>query len=191
MIIGVTGKMGSGKDTFYKMANKHISFAERRAFADKLKESAAALLGCTSSDLNEWKLDKDLHISGGHWDYFNHSPLFTWSFREFLQRYGTEAHREIFGENFWLEQCLPLDDDYRGKLIIVTDVRFNNEAKWVRDLGGIVIQVIRPTLDSGDVHASEVPIDPSLVTKIIMNDGTLENYEDKIKGALYEYIYGG
>ena len=35
------------------------------------------------------------------------------TFREFLQRYGTEAHRDVFGKDFWLEYTLPANGSLR------------------------------------------------------------------------------
>jgi hypothetical protein len=80
--------------------------------------------------------------------------------REFLQRYGTEAHREVFGDSFWLDvierRMTELATGVVPWKIVVTDVRFDNEAALIRKHGGIVVEVYRPqVVDAGDTHASE------------------------------------
>jgi hypothetical protein len=62
MLIGLTGQAGSGKDTIYERVKFKYPNAERIAFADKLKESAAALLGVTYEQLNNWKNDSKIRL---------------------------------------------------------------------------------------------------------------------------------
>jgi hypothetical protein len=151
MILGLSGMKGSGKDTVAAYLVKEHGF-ERKAFADPLKKSVAALLGIPFSDIDRLKNDEGAVIAlASH--YGNLSPV---TFREFLQRYGTEAHRDVFGEDFWIDYTLPVQGFYPGRAIVVSDVRFVNEAARVKELGGYNVRIIRPTVPILDMHISEV-----------------------------------
>jgi hypothetical protein len=60
--------------------------------------------------------------------------------REALQKMGTEAGREVFHKDIWVISLL---NRAKGKDVVVTDVRFQNEIKYIQDNGGIVIRVKR------------------------------------------------
>lgn len=189
MIIGITGHKRSGKDTTYQIIQQIYPYAERRAFADKLKQSAAALLGIPVEEIERLKTDPSYHLTVQHFNVFEYSPIAQMNVRTFLQRYGTEAHREVFGEDFWLEQCLPRDEmsnylDHK-KLIVVTDVRFDNEASWIIRMGGDIWSLNRDAVkDESDEHASEVPVDGDYVSVKIDNNGTLDDLYTKIETEL-------
>jgi hypothetical protein len=103
----------------------------------------------------------------------------------------------VFGDTFWIDQVLPTPApgkpevdlhnlDYRfggADVAVITDVRYPNEAERVQALGGCVIEVTRPGLNS-DGHASETPLPRELVDLVIENDGTLEDYANKLDSAL-------
>jgi hypothetical protein len=87
--------------------------------------------------------------------------------RQLLQRNGTEAGRKIFGESFWIDQAFASAGD--AKKVIVTDVRFDNEAEAVRDRGGVVIAVQRAGVGPVNDHASDRGIRADLVDAYIFN----------------------
>jgi len=126
-----------------------------KKFADKLKDIACLLIGCTRADLEDREFkEKEL---GEEWDGL--TP------RKLLQLLGTEAGRHIIHPNIWVnalfadyvcddcgQQECPTDEEDTGQMIhysfpdwIVTDVRFPNEAQAIKDRGGIVIRVNRLT----------------------------------------------
>lgn len=161
MIIGLHGKMRAGKN---EAARRLVALSPlpvvEVSFAAKLKLSAAALFDTTVSALEELKNDPDCYVTI-EWRNALDTPTLT--MRSFLQRYGTEAHRDIFGSDFWLDAALPLKspggsvvgaDFYSDALYVVTDVRFENEIERVHELGGTVVLVVGPDTDTGD-HASE------------------------------------
>ena len=62
----------------------------------------------------------------------------------------------------------------------ITDVRFPNEADAVRKAGGVVIKVRRPFLENVlDEHPSEASVDLIAEDFLILNDGSLEDLEEK------------
>lgn len=163
MIIGVSGYAQSGKDEIAKIALEY-GF-ERAAFADTLREALMALnpLIGVSVYLNDF-------VTMLGWEEAKRkSP----EIRRLLQRMGTEAGREIFGENIWVNKTLGGLDP--AKHYIITDVRYKNEAKAIRDLGGQMWRVVRPGTGPVNKHKSEVDLDDYNFDFTIKNDGDLAN----------------
>jgi len=130
-IIGVTGFARSGKDTFYKESAKILSKAKcyRYAFADALKEESDEFL------------KKNLGISA-----FTEDPEDKELIRPFLVTYGTELRRKL-NPNCWIskvEDSIAKNHKPSSKnFIFITDVRFENEAQWVKSIGGVMVKVER------------------------------------------------
>lgn len=187
MIIGLVGKRNAGKDTVGAYLVKQRGF-ERKAFADPLKHSVATLFDIPFSEIDKLKLDLTTGIGIGRQDQNNHliphSVGRSMTFREFLQRYGTEAHRDMFGDNFWVDQCLPIDGFYSGRAIVITDCRFLNEAQRINELKGLVVRVERPGLEDQDPHSSEKEQEKIKPHWIIENSGTIEFLNKQIEYML-------
>lgn len=163
MLIGLHGPKQAGKDTIYERA-RHIMAdvlpVERMSFADLLYESAAAALGVGEVTLRCLKNDDDAKVAVlGNGGLYAEQTV-----REYLQRYGTEAHRNIFGADFWVENVKSLER-HGGRLVMVTDVRFENEARAVARAGGLVVRVVGPrdVENTGDGHASEAGLPDHLI----------------------------
>jgi hypothetical protein len=172
MLIGLNGRLKAGKDTTYGLINEIVpGGAERVSFAEPLKRSAAAAIGIDVETLEELKGREGLF-------YELKVPVtddvFRFNVRQYLQWYGTEAHREVFGDNFWVDQALPPDLDHSDRLIVVTDMRFPNEAQRVKDLEGITVKVERETATAHAAHASEQNID-HMIDYFLDNTGTLDD----------------
>lgn len=207
VLIGLNGKKGSGKNTVGEFIKDWVqedlgTEAQLQGFADRLKLSFArifvpdctleeALLFCDTIK-NQGSIKHDtIFKDNGLFDRFGKRNVI--SGREALQNYGTEAHRQVFGDSFWVDQILPRGGGDHGEHIrwsskwdddithaIITDVRFPNEAERIRELGGKVYEVVRPSLDGPeDTHASETPLPRQLVDAQIINDGTLEDLREK------------
>jgi hypothetical protein len=141
MIIGVTGFIGSGKDT---VANYLTTFHgyKRISFAGTLKDSVAAVFGWdrdmlegTTKSSREWREQLDLW-----WSERLGIPELTP--RWVLQQWGTEVCREGFHNDIWVasveNQLRKAKDN-----IVITDCRFTNEIKAIKNAGGITIRVER------------------------------------------------
>lgn len=180
MIIGLTGNKGVGKDTAGAYLVEKYGF-ERISFADKLKESAAAIFNIDREKWEKLKNDKTSFVTVGYYNTESEYPgggeVATITVREFLQRYGTEAHREVFGDNFWIHAAfdkLYSTKSYLKYDYVITDVRFKNEANSIRMLGGKVIEIKRDTKEQ-DNHISEAGIPTEMIDGVILNNGSLEN----------------
>lgn len=159
MIVGLTGKKGAGKDMVGTYLIEQHGFV-RVSFAQALKQSVAALLNITLDQIEQWKNDPHavVHVGIAVEEGWLVGGT-TLSFRNFLQRYGTEAHREQFGDGFWLDAASQRIAELHAsghRDLVFTDVRFDNEAELIRTLGGSVVRVWRPEAESSaDEHASE------------------------------------
>lgn len=183
MLIGLTGKAGSGKDTaceyMLQWAVAHNRRARRDAFADRLKLSAARIFtpDATLEEALEWAewLKNDAVITVFQAGQRNAHEI---SGRRFLQTYGTEAHREVFGMEFWVDQVTEnIDPD---EITIITDVRFDNEAKAIREAGGEVWAIQRPrNVSIDDQHVSEQPISADLIDLLIINDCPRDQFGER------------
>ena len=79
-------------------------------------------------------------------------------------------------DNIWIDCTL---SNCEGN-VIVSDCRFPNEAKAVKERGGIVIKVVRPDAKAEDSHQSETRIDEIVPDYTLWNDTTLENLEANV-----------
>jgi len=107
--------------------------------------------------------------------------------RRLLQLIGTEVARECIDEDFWVNEWVNTCEkegifsnyDY----IIIDDMRFDNEAKMVREYNGVVVMVEgeKYNLGSNSTHASERGVDISLVDYYYKNTkGSLEEENNHI-----------
>lgn len=174
MIVGVNGTKGAGKDTLGAYLVDNYGF-ERLSFAAALKESAAHLFGLPIEFWENWKNEPKavITVEVPHDDpedeFFTSIETVTQiTVREFLQRYGTESHRDVFGDNFWVDFLLSKADP--DKDYVITDARFENELKAIQDLGGTTIRVERHTESSTDTHASEAYPSMELLDWILDNN---------------------
>jgi hypothetical protein len=180
MIAGLTGLKNSGKDTIADFLVEYHGFT-KVSFAGTLKRSVAELFNITLDEIEQWKNDPDCTVQIRR-NYGGQTPgtqvESSMTFRYMLQRYGTEAHRNIFGSNFWVEQLvakLRYGIDY-----VITDVRFNDEAFAITEMSGFIYEVYRPGLEP-DGHASENGVDPQYITGTIRNTGTIEQLHNEVE----------
>lgn len=202
-LIGISGKIGSGKDTIYNIIKESYTLPNGKVwqnmkFAGKLKAVASLLTGIPIEKFEDQEFKKT--ILGSEWGKPNkQNPLSAiepfkditviemMSVRDLLQKLGTEAMRNGLHENVWVNA---LFSDYtKDQYWIITDVRFPNEFKAIKEKGGIVIRVNRPSHSNHMVkvvndHPSETALDGYDFDYIIENDGDLKKLKSKIKSLL-------
>ncbi len=188
-LIGLHAPAEGGKDTAYGFIQEALPGfeVERDAFADRLKLSAGRALGCTGT-VEEVIQDMNFLKESGQVGIFDEGGNLVGgiSGREFLQFYGTEAHRDVFVFNFWVEAGLPDSTDPnfgREKpfdILIITDVRFENEAQAIRACGGSLWKIKRDVRIDASNHASEAGLPDEMFDYIIDNDGTLDEFKVKV-----------
>lgn len=201
MLLGIAGKKESGKNTAARILEEWCGdkfTARSQGFADVLKVSAARALGLIEETPEQCIVAMEvLKFCGDittRIEYEQHDVLeIVISGREYLQFYGTEAHREVFVDSFWIDYLLPLNEAMLYKkwlqpnshrltqLMMVTDVRFPNEAERIKDHHGFVLEVRKPEDDlEVDQHASEQRLPAHLVDEIINNDEGLAEFAVKV-----------
>lgn len=212
ILLGLNGKKGAGKDTAFagieKWSRARGVYAERQGFADKLKLSAARLFypDCDLAFALQWadeiKQPREQLDMGNSMSMIVFGEKASVTGRVFLQRYGTEAHREVFDDDFWIDALLPMgystpvtptwwsNFSEEAEIAVVTDVRFPNEAKRVKDLGGKIWKITRPTDDPGDGHASEQDLPDELIDQVIWNNSTIPVLHSGVSQVMDHY-YGG
>lgn len=223
-LISISGSAGHGKDTVAKIIqwllrgsglgsipledavknSRHLdaflfdsSGFEIKKFAGKLKEIASILTGVP---IHKWE-DQD---------FKNEKMPYGWgmTYREFLQRLGTEAMRDNLHNDIWVNslfidyQWYVIDwDEYGNETSgkypnwIITDTRFPNEFKAIKERGGLMLKVVRTEKDSDGnrvlsnhirsaVHSSETALEGCEFDHIIFNDDGILELAHKVKKIL-------
>lgn len=201
MIIGISGKAQSGKDTVCKMIvytiwyynysqrlqpfslehynNTYEKYGEvidftcwyKTSFANKLKQCLRNILNVSISKFE----DNEFKKSEVEWLGI--------TVRELLQKFGTAIRNEVC-DDFWVKACLK---DYdKNDNWIISDVRFKSEAKGIKDLEGIIIRVNREGAGAGN-HISEIDLDDYSFDYVINNDGDMEDLLLKVKAFCFAY----
>jgi hypothetical protein len=194
-IIGFSGKAGSGKDTSAEIIKNMYRLDPRTAiyrlsFSKILKRAVKILFNLTEQQLYDRILKEKLDAR------YNYSP------RYILQYIGTDVIRQHFGQDFFVNR-LSEEIDYitrkhkkamfkRNALIMITDVRFDNEAEMILRSGGIVVDITRDTEQATDNrhHASENGISRNLVSYTIFNNNTLSDLKFKLNLIIKSYKSG-
>lgn len=161
-LIGLIGKKRSGKDSFAAALVDGYGFT-RYAFADPLKEAALAL-----DPIVDWPHRLSFFVRSTGWEASKEIP----EVRRILQNYGV-AIREI-DPDFWIRATLTPALADPGP-VVITDVRFPNEAEAIRRAGGKIIGITRPGLVSTDEHISETALDDYVADATVENSGTLDD----------------
>ncbi len=172
-IIGLMGTKGSGKTTG---ANYLIqNFFQEKSFADCLKKICIELFLLKPEQVYGTQQQKE--TPDERW--FGCTP------RKMLQFVGTELCRNNLdkimpglGENVFTHHFLWYTQELEKNpnlLIVISDVRFQNEASFIKKLGGKIIKIERPTTEMIDMHQSETELHTiSDYDCLISNCSTLE-----------------
>ena len=98
--------------------------------------------------------------------------------RALLQDLGMAARR--YNPDTWVEFVQFLEEDCK---LIYTDVRFQNEADYIRNKGGIIVRIVRPGIIAQN-HESELKQSEIAADIEIVNDGTIEELHNKIRNLI-------
>ena len=205
MIIGFAGKAASGKTTAARqMASlldgkvKIIPMAsllreEVENFLHKIgsSEHVPLVYGCQEDKIRTFYIDKKkacqecpkwTHFISEHQDIQDLDKLTSVTVRRILQWWGTEYRREQ-DPDYWTKAWTAKveENDLESTHILVDDIRFMNELDTLKAKHGLIIKIERPGFNGAGNHASETSLDDYRDwDKIIVNDGTLQQFLDKI-----------
>ena len=160
ILIGVTGTARHGKDTVADHLVSHMAFT-KASFATAVKEFAINQFGLTREECYREKTEKSRWI---------------------LQSIGNGC-REEFGDEIWIEKL----SQQIGALerTVISDVRYLNEAEYIRKMGGYIIRVERPdapAIECGADHPSEMEMGSIVPNFSLHNDGSLAQLYSRLDG---------
>jgi len=202
MIIGICGFIGSGKDT---AADYLVNFHEfrRESYASSLKDAVAAVFGWDrtllegrTKEARDWREQKDV--------WWTERLQRTVTPRLMLQLWGTEVCRVGFHDDIWIasiENKLRTSKDN----VVISDCRFPNEIKSIRNAGGKIVWVQRGQLPSwyntavaantgnqeatdslkeAGIHASETSWVGTVFDYTIDNNGSIDHLYHQLKSLV-------
>ena len=181
-IVGLSGKIGSGKDTVADLLVKfmpEMNF-QKKSFAHNLKRITSIVSGLPMDDMftQEGK-NKKLDMYGGM------------TVGNLQQVIGTNLFRNHFDDMVWVKSLFAPYDPEKDNWI-VTDVRFRNEADYVRKLGGILIRLegdpngVRARSTRDMTHPSETELDGyehfDILMRTELGDAKERNLSELLRG---------
>lgn len=170
-LIGITGKAGTGKDTVATHLRDAYGY-HVHALAAPLKLGIESMFGLPSTIWDRDQKEKDI-------------PWLGLSPRYLAQTLGTEWGRRLVADDLWLRllgrHVDELPEDATG--IVVPDVRFDNEASFIRDRGGVIVRLVRD-VDDVNAHVSEFGVSENLVDVEVINDADIPALLDVAEQAI-------
>jgi len=196
MLLGISGKARSGKDTFAEMLGRELSKQTGKAYvlmayAHELKTRVQRDFDLSYEQL--WGDEKEVEDKrykkpephqgvAVTYDDGRGLPPWYWTPREILQNYG-QFFRTI-DYDFWVKELFNTIEEREYKNVIITDLRHVNEVNVVVDRGGYHIRVEREDKDSvhNEQHISETALDGGhKIDFNVKNYGTLEDLKNSVK----------
>lgn len=164
-LVGIHGKARSGKDT---LANFLVS--ARGGYICSFADPIRAMLLALGIDMHSpyWQEHKEQDI-----------PALGVSPRYLMQTLGTEWGRGLVNPKLWVilahNRLLK-----QGPGMVIPDVRFPEEAEWIRSTGGRIIHLNRRDAPSVRDHVSEHGIEVMPEDLMVTNNGTLEDLQSTV-----------
>lgn len=185
-LIGLVGRAGVGKDT---VAGLLAPYGYRRvAFADAMRDGAYESDPLIEVSEHTHRRLTDLVNTHG-WDTCKRLVP---DVRRYLQRYGTAIRRQL--PDCWVDI---VDDKIgdafdAGRHVVVTDVRFDDEARLICKRGGTLVRIARPDADDlgeNAQHVTERSVDDITCTVTLDNSSTLDDLGETVRW-LHQLVMG-
>lgn len=176
LLIGLHGLARTGKDTAAAYLAAHYALLSY-AFADPLKAAIVQLFDLSTAhiegDLKEQRL-----------------PVIGKSPRQLMQLLGTEWGRNMVHDKLWLllaQQNIANQlecDQSRYSGVVIRDVRFENEAQWIRSQGGYVVHILRPDAQQVATHSSESRLRVHDQDAVIYNERSIDELHSELRSLM-------
>jgi len=180
-IIGVSGCKRSGKDTIGKYLVNNHGFV-RIAFADSLKDACKIIFGFSDEQVHG---DEAKEVVDEYWE---HTP------REILQKVGTELFRDTLpsvcqniSKDVWIrsvDRKIKNLQKLGHNKFVITDLRFPNEAQFIKQNGGTIWKVSRNFKSSQTDHQSEALIDDLPYDHLFDNSRTIDDLFENVENMI-------
>lgn len=211
MIIGITGLIGAGKDTIAGHLVENFGY-ERYSWATPLKDMTAILFGWDRDMLEgttpEQRAEREVLD-----EWWSAKIGRDWSPRTALQYMGTEVMREALHPDIWV--LAGMHRIAGKKNVVISDMRFPNEVKAVRELGGKIwnvrrgpnpewfdkLTVFKQSADIKDdlvewfmkenypnIHASEYSWHGTAFDAVFYNDSTIDRLKHSVDSVIRDQV---
>ena len=177
IIVGFSGVAGSGKDEAARVALAVLEGASvpasQYSFAYPLKEVCKFIFQMTDEEMTNRDLKEQVSRLG-----------YGMTNRRIMQLVGTESFRNVFNENIWIDVAERLISQSGSDVVVISDVRFENEAKWVKENGFLIH--IDPTGREGfrAIESSDHPSEAGYTTVpslVIQNNKSLDHFVSEVQ----------
>jgi hypothetical protein len=181
--IGIAGFAGSGKDTAADAISSIFPQAKSHFLATPLKNTVSDLFMIPSHHMYDRTKKEEINKEWGK------SP------RQIMQDFGMMI-RQNFGDDFWIKRLditlgyLYSKEHEQDNIIVVPDIRFQNEIDWIYSKGGILLVIQRDSIEPMD-HPSERINILNLKeeqTHYIQNNSTISAFKVSVINAVQSYI---
>lgn len=206
MIVGLLGYIGSGKGTVASLLVNDYNFRQD-SFAASLKDACSMifdwprhLLEGDTGESREWR-----EIVDPWWS--EKLGIAEFSPRLALQLIGTDALRNNFNQDIWFLTLANRIRKNPDQDVVISDVRFPNEIKFIQEQGGVLVKINRGpepvwyetailankgnsiaknamTKTYSDAHFSEWAWVGSKIDYEIDNNSTIESLNGQVKDIL-------
>lgn len=189
-LIGLRGRAGAGKDTVADYLVDNYGF-KKLSFATALKRIVVIITGWSWDFVNgstsEYRAARETLVH----------PSYNMTCRQLLQYVGTDLFRNQLHKDIWIT-CLTQEikaiwKDNANQAIVISDVRFDNEAEIIQTLAGQIIKINRPQSENGlgletKNHISEADFFVSDEI-VLLNDKSIQDLQAKIDHLLKERLH--
>lgn len=171
-VVGIVGRKRSGKDTLANFATEILGDVKVLSFAEPLKQACKHAYNLRDEQLDETKDEVDKR--------WGMSP------REMMKTLGVDYFRAKDPCQWTKNMKFRMDKAVSSPetVVVISDVRFQNEAAFVRENGGVLIHVSRALQSNSDDHVSEKTTDEIACDHYIANDGSLQDLKNKLRAAI-------
>lgn len=197
IVVGLTGYAGAGKDSVADILVRDYGFT-KMALAEPLKrmlrnlnpivgfEPGGYFCNCESCSEDAYPVYLEDLYEMGLTDAEIKKSEYGEEVRRLWQRFGTEAMRGE-DDDYWIQtawHAIPAQTDR----LVITDVRFENEAEWIYDRlqnpNNSLWRIARPSEHPSEVHESEQMAGLLGEEVTILNDGSLEDLKEPVALAM-------
>ena len=184
LLISLHGLPGSGKDTFANSLTEGCW--SNMKFSTPIKLGLTAMFNIPLADMES--------------PLIKNKENYRWnkSIRYLLQTLGTEFGRNLIQDDIWLELGREAIEHQfsHGMNVVNTDLRFPNEAKMVKELGGYIVHIIRDNNENAinsaasglKNHPSDSGIPLELIDFTIYNNHSIEMFHDEVAKVIYQIV---
>lgn len=183
-VIALTGPKGSGKDTVGQLIIDRFPQLQAKtiAFADPIKQTINHIFNLNSDYTYDRLKRATLKLK-------DEDCFYTIDGRRLVREIGMLMRS--YDEKQFTKYVHEKINSEPDRVWIVTDLRFDNEYYFLKQLGARIVKIIRPSYQY-DGHITERAFDDHLVDHVLMNDGDLDylrmRVDSVMRGVLQEFV---